>query len=288
MAFAPLVALMGGTVTAATVLGSMAAIGTTMTVVGAVTGSKDLMKIGGVMGLIGGVGSLVSSAGSAAGAAGAVDATGGLETAVGGSVPGQIASDAATQAGMAGAESSWDFNMGETAGIPADTLPANQLGDFGQTFTDNPAAPGSPITPQVNPAGTPINGASNATLPTQSTIGAPSGPSAVSSPSAPSSGTIATAGQADANTITASMNSKGPVGFTDYFDKFIKYAQQNKDVFNTVAQLGGGMLKGMNERDMWDEKMGLEKQRLAQTSYGNQVANYAKPLGFAGAAQRGA
>ena len=38
--------------------------------------------------------------------------------------------------------------------------------------------------------------------------------------------------------------SKQPVGFTDYFDKFIKYAQQNKDVFNTITQLGGGMLKG--------------------------------------------
>lgn len=84
------------------------------------------------------------------------------------------------------------------------------------------------------------------------------------------------------------MNSKGPVGFKDYFSNFIEYAQKNKDVFNTIAQLGGGMLKGMNDRSMWDEKMDLENKKLAQTSYGNQVANYAKPLGFAGAAQRGA
>ena len=44
----------------------------------------------------------------------------------------------------------------------------------------------------------------------------------------------------------ASANgSKQPVGFTDYFDKFIKYAQQNKDVFNTITNSAAeGMLKG--------------------------------------------
>lgn len=290
MAFSAVASLFAAeTVTATMVLGAMAEVGTAMTIVGAVTGSKDLMKIGGVMGLVGGIGGMVAGAGGAV--SGAVDATGGLETAVGGSVPGQIASDAATQAGMAGAESSWNFNMGDSAGaLPTDSLAANTsdaLRDFGDTI-NNPATPGSSITPQVNPAGTPINGASNVAA--QSSIATPTGPSAPSGPVSPADTSLSVQGNStnvlDSRTGVG-YGSKQPVGFTDYFDKFIKYAQQNKDVFNTITQLGGGMLKGMNERDMFDEKLKLEQQRLGQTSYGNQVANYAKPLGFAGAAQRG-
>ena len=51
----------------------------------------------------------------------------------------------------------------------------------------------------------------------------------------------------------ASATEQAASRFTDYFDKFIKYAQQNKDVFNTITQLGGGMPRGMNEQDMFDE-----------------------------------
>jgi hypothetical protein len=38
------------------VLTAVAEVGTALTVVGAVTGNKDMMKVGGVMGLVGGVG----------------------------------------------------------------------------------------------------------------------------------------------------------------------------------------------------------------------------------------
>ena len=104
----------GAAASMATVMGAMVEVGTAMTVVGAVTGSKDLMKIGGVMGLVGGIGGMVAGAGGAV--SGAVDATGGLETAVGGSVPGQIASDAATQAGWLALNLRGTSTWGDSAG----------------------------------------------------------------------------------------------------------------------------------------------------------------------------
>lgn len=73
--------------TATTVLGTIAAYstvaGAVLTGVGALTGKKDLMKIGGVLSLAGGLGTMASNAANAASAGGSVvDATGGLETAV--------------------------------------------------------------------------------------------------------------------------------------------------------------------------------------------------------------
>ncbi len=82
MAFAAIGALIGGaTATTALVLTAVTEIGMAMTVVGAVTGNKSLMKIGGVLGLVGGVGGMM--AGAAAGGAstvagGAADALGDL------------------------------------------------------------------------------------------------------------------------------------------------------------------------------------------------------------------
>jgi hypothetical protein len=73
---------------ATTVLGTIAGYatvaGAVLTGVGALTGKKDLMKIGGVLSLAGGLGTLASNASSAAssGVGEIVDATGGLETAV--------------------------------------------------------------------------------------------------------------------------------------------------------------------------------------------------------------
>lgn len=76
MAFTSITALAAGqAVNAALVLGAMVEVGTVMTVVGAVTGNKDIAKIGGTMALVGGVGGLIAGAGSAIGAAEASNAT---------------------------------------------------------------------------------------------------------------------------------------------------------------------------------------------------------------------
>jgi hypothetical protein len=66
MAFAAVATLFTAeAVTSAMVLSAMAEVGTVMTVVGAVTGNKDLMKVGGAVGLIGGIGGLVNGAAGA-------------------------------------------------------------------------------------------------------------------------------------------------------------------------------------------------------------------------------
>lgn len=69
MAFAAVVTLFAAeAVTTAMVLGAMAEVGSVMSIVGAVTGNKDLAKIGGAIGLVGGVGGLIAGAASATGA----------------------------------------------------------------------------------------------------------------------------------------------------------------------------------------------------------------------------
>jgi hypothetical protein len=62
--------------TIATVLTAITAVGTATTVVGAVTGNKNLMKIGGEISLVGGIGGLVNAGISSIGAATAADQIG--------------------------------------------------------------------------------------------------------------------------------------------------------------------------------------------------------------------
>lgn len=290
MAFAAVAALFeaGAAVSAATAFAAVGTIGATLSVVGMVTGSKDLMKLGGVLGLVGGVGSIATSLTSSAAtglAETAVDATGGLETAVGGSVPGQIASDAATQAGMAGAESSWNFNVGETASVlPADSLPVNSLGmDAVPAATgDATVFPPDMTTPQVNTAGTPVNGAQSVTSPS-GPLGAQT-PGAVNSPADTSLSVQGNSTNALDRMTNVSYGSQ-PIDTTSYFDKITKWVKENEKFANNIMQVGSSMMGGIAKQSMWDQQMELMKQRDRTA---NSVASYAKPLGIAGAAQRGA
>lgn len=81
MAFTATAALITGSqaVSAGLVLAAVAEVGMAVTLVGAVTGNKDMMKVGGIMGIVGGVGGLINSAvqGGSAAAAGAAGASGG-------------------------------------------------------------------------------------------------------------------------------------------------------------------------------------------------------------------
>jgi len=76
MAFTAVTALVAAeTVTATMVLAAVAQVGTALTIVGAVTGSKDLMKLGGTMALVGGIGGMAAGAMSGAAAAEATATT---------------------------------------------------------------------------------------------------------------------------------------------------------------------------------------------------------------------
>ncbi|MDC6726480.1 hypothetical protein, partial [Leclercia adecarboxylata] len=112
MAFTSIAALAAGEAVSATlVLVAMAEIVTAMTIVGGVTGSKELMKIGGTMAMVGGVGGMVNGAiGSAA------------STAVDG-VATTVADEAATQLGA----DQFASSMAESAN------PFQAMGDMGTT-----------------------------------------------------------------------------------------------------------------------------------------------------------
>ncbi|MFZ6723336.1 hypothetical protein [Undibacterium sp. Ji49W] len=99
--------------TVATVLTAISAVGMATTVVGAVTGNKNLMKIGGEISMVGGIGSLVNAGIGALGAAGADVAAG------------QIATDVASQtAGDAVADAAGDaVSNVATDGLVADSVP---------------------------------------------------------------------------------------------------------------------------------------------------------------------
>ena len=68
MAFTAVAAVMeaGTAASMGTILAAAVEVGTAMTVVGAVTGNKDLMKVGGIIGMIGGVGGIVNNLASGA------------------------------------------------------------------------------------------------------------------------------------------------------------------------------------------------------------------------------
>lgn len=75
MAFSAIGAVLAGTATTATVIAAVGEVGLALSVVGAVTGNKSLLKVGGVLGLASGIGSIANASfgaateGAAAGAA---------------------------------------------------------------------------------------------------------------------------------------------------------------------------------------------------------------------------
>ncbi len=65
-----------------------------------------------------------------------------------------------------------------------------------------------------------------------------------------------------------------PQSSGSFFDKFSKFADSNKTLFNNGMQLLGGAMKGANEQAMFDKKVDLEQQRINQTKYGNTTAAF--------------
>lgn len=271
MAFTSIAALIAGgaeAVSATLVLGAVAEVGMAMTVVGAVTGSKDLMKIGGAMGLVGGIGGMVAGMGSTA-----VDAAASVGGAEAGAAPEMIAG---ADASMGGSAATADMASG-ASGI--DTSALNGLGDnidAGGGF--NPAAGGDGILGSAmqqptadaaaaaggaNPATTPID-------PVQTPAGTVSPPQAAPAYNAARDSQAANAAQADGG---FAGYRTAPTAAQSYWDSMTKWVQdpKNRTVLELGAKLGGGALQGMQQQKMWDEKMGVERDRLKQTSYGSQV-----------------
>jgi len=261
MAFSAVAAVISAeTVTAAMVLSAVAEVGIAMSVVGAVTGSEDLLKIGSTLGLVGGLGSMVtglatggaSTATSAAWSEGAA----GLGQDVLSNVGGEALADAATS-GLESAATNSVTQSGLTGTALPDLAAQNVQG---LNPTDLRLEAGTQATP----------GAMDMT---QQTAGM-AGPADVQGATTPADTNGWSQGVTDSQTRTA-MGMDAPQESSGFFKSFSDFANKNKTLFNSGMQLVGGAMKGANDRSMFNEKQALERDRLKQTSYGSAVANIA-------------
>jgi hypothetical protein len=267
MAFTSIAALAAGAeATTALVLGAVTEVGVTMTVVGAVTGSKDLMQIGAVMGAVGGIGGAIAGGATAAAAAGA-DAVNSFDSgAMQGLVNGASgavdtgasigAANALSDGNYAGADMS-QFGGDTTSPVATSTVQAQPLAPASTTAapttTVTQAADQTSVQPITPPPGASVNDVAGAQAPTGVTepVGA-QGPADVSTP------------YSNPTDMRLASGTQQPPGGPDLtsdslFSKFSDWATKNKTLFNAGVQVIGGALSGMNQRDIADQKMALQR-----------------------------
>lgn len=276
MAFSAVIAIAAGetAVTAGLVLAAVSEIGVALTVVGAVTGNKDLMKIGGVMGLVGGVGGLV------AGGIGGVAAEGVAEG---------VASSAAENAASAAA-SDVGFGAVDMASEAA-TSGINTTGSVIATPVANPNVVAQPLDTLSS---TPQDIISTPQTPAAPSIAADQGLQAPTINEIPTLDTKTPQGVADTRTPFESGQSKdvsanavkngssAPQDSKSFFDSVSSFATKNKSLLDFGGKMIGGAMDGANKADMAAQQNALAQQRIdnerAQTqlkSYGSQVGSYA-------------
>lgn len=253
MAFTAVAAVVGAeTVTATMLLAAVAEVGAAMTLVGAITGSKDLMKLGGTLGLVGGVGGMISSAASGATSLTGDALTGALSDASGEAIAaadsfGPVAGNVDSVADLMGSgttegivQSAQNAAMPDlSASMPQQQMPVNQP-------------------PQPTPtAQTQAPGLDN------------SGAPPVTGPQTPGVKQVADV----SNPFTSAPANK--VASDSFFSKISNFAEKNKTLFNSGLQLVGGAFKGMQDASIADRRADLEQQRINQTSYGSAVSSFA-------------
>ena len=296
MAFTAVIALAEAAaveVTAAMVFAAVAEVGVAMSIAGAVTGSEDLSKIGGVLSIVGGVGSWATGlSGSAAGGLGevvdatggletatnyaggfgeAIDATGGLETATNYAEPSSF-SDASSLA----ATSSVPQDLNQAMPDYADALGQAQPPGIGQ----EPGIVNNAVTPSVQ---TPTVDVPGTTPDTQfNTNDAISGDNGIGNPATngPASnpdGSMRTSADDRLGKINSNIAPKVPgstgtekVGFGKFFEDISKFAKNNKD----LIQMGGYMMQGIQKQSEVDARIKLQNRQLDLVSHGNAVPTY--------------
>lgn len=283
MAFTSIAALVAGEAATTTlVLGAVSELGIAMTVVGAVTGNKALMKVGGVLGLVGGVGGMI--AGSAAG--GAADAA---ASASPGEADSVLASQTAAQGGVTGASSAGAMmSPGQAdADLAGQTIKGVQSGgDLGSVVNDAQQSLGE-TAGQASKVADVSQGATNtattSTATPTSTATSTATPMSMTTPTTSASDVngmdlnsdIATktgaAPDGSVNAGTPTLSQLPPVGTKDYFSNFLTWVKNNQQVANGMLTLGSGALKGMADQSMFAQKMALEKMKYG---HGNEVASY--------------
>lgn len=266
MAFAAVAALFTAeAVTATMVLSAVAEVGAVMTVVGVVTKSKELTKIGGIMALVGGVGSLISGAVSGATAAGAEAAAGAAagEVAAGASAEALASSAGALESGLAP-------GVLEVGAEAAMSIP--EAAAAAQTMAPPPTPQAAPVTPGIaEPAALPDLGP---------TVGETTGSGLqemrdISSiPQAPT-GAEAPISPVEMNPndqfLKAGTKTTPPTDSKTFWGNLTDFAKKNE------TWLKGG-LSGLSTGYQADQRNNLYSRELDQRqqriNYGNQVANY--------------
>jgi hypothetical protein len=271
MAIAAIGAVIAGT---ATVVETVAAVGTVLSVVGAATGNKDLMKIGGVMGLVGaGIGLAEGLAnGASAVAEPFVDATGAAEAT---NSLANTAANVAESGVPVGAESA--SGVPDTTGIASDTFNAGKDSQLANEQMANSASPdmaaqadrtvntldltdssgsgasdsASGTTSDINSA--PTSSAQNlARSQADLSVKTPDSPVAPDAPNAPTS-------PADAEKLgTGIQDSKG------FFGKTLDFLNDPKN--KNLITLGGNVLSGIQKGQQFDQLYDLKAQENARAN----------------------
>ena len=265
MAFTAVTALVAAeTVTATMVLAAAAQIGTAMTIVGAVTGSKDLMKLGGTMALVGGIGGM--AAGAMSGAAADAAAT-------------TVLDEAASQAGADALSASLDQGANAMATGVTDSATAQVGSDALAQQLDQQAMGqvGSTATAAGN-TGIPTGGQmamDNSAVATAADAGVatPMGVD-VSTPYSTSGANNPSAWNGDATQRVANDylgNQK--VNSDNWFASMFKNAKPD-----TLLNLGGNVLGGVAKGYEADRNYQLGKDRVGliqqQMNWGNSTPKY--------------
>lgn len=281
MAFAAVGALFSGiaagtAVAATTALMAVSTIGAVMSVAGAVTGNKGLMKVGAVMGLVGGVGGLI--AGATAGAAGAVagevvgeSAAGSVFNAAADSQLANVAIDAASGAGTAAAGYGIDAGAAfQAAGGGWAEAATDALKTFAEASPmEAVESSSSAYTNQMDAASDAFSGGKTPTEAVTKPNDMMKNLAADTPKQSPYTASTDPTSKNYVNQMDAASDAVTSANSKDYFKGILEWVKQNDKLANNIMTVGAGALKGVSERSMFDEKMELEKSRY---QYGNTVA----------------
>ena len=260
MAFTAVTALVAAeTVTATMVLAAAAQIGTAMTIVGAVTGSKDLMKLGGTMALVGGIGGMAAGAMSGA-AAGETLASSGMDEALS-----QVGNDAVSASLDQGANA-MATGATETAQVGSDAL-AQQLDQqaMGQVASNTASAP-------VTANQMPMDNSAVATAADAGIVNPMSNAGSTPYDTAGANNPSAWNGDATQRVANDYLGNQ-KVNSDNWFASMFKNAKPD-----TLLNLGGNVLGGVAKGYEADRNYQLGKDKLGliqqQMAWGNSTPKY--------------
>jgi hypothetical protein len=248
-----------GAISASVVIAGTAALATDMTIVGMVTGNEDLMKAGGVLGLVSGGTAIADGLGMFGSAASSQ--VGGL-------------ADFAKAGGS-------DGSLGLTDSLsPSVTVGAPNTSGVGMTSSPLPSldTPMSTSSPFATPDSVAEAAGLNSSTPPGMQPSAGAGPGATPSASMPTAQTPVTPGAVTPSTPDpladwrTNGGSDGSLGLTGSMtstskDKNFWSSMFSKDGFlennKTAVQLGGGLLSGIQKQNLASKQMALQQQQLA-------------------------